>query len=62
MKCIAGISSFQACFAGGMFGLSAEGAPPNKKDRYMELGRELARTCRESYRVTGLSNQEREIL
>jgi len=41
-----------ACFAGGMFALGVEGAPEDRKERYMELGRELARTCRESYRVT----------
>lgn len=41
-----------ACFAGGMFALGAEGAPADRKDRYMELGKEVARTCRESYRVT----------
>lgn len=41
-----------ACFSGGMFALGADGAPADQKDRYMELGREIARTCRESYRVS----------
>lgn len=42
-----------ACFSGGMFALGAEGAPADLKDRYNELGREIARTCRESYKTSG---------
>jgi len=41
-----------ACFAGGMFGLGSLGAPANRVDRYMEIGKELTRTCRQSYQNT----------
>ncbi|XP_047128669.1 mannosyl-oligosaccharide 1,2-alpha-mannosidase IA isoform X1 [Hydra vulgaris] len=41
-----------ACFAGGMFALGSLEAPNESKSRYMELGVEIARTCRESYRIT----------
>ena len=45
---------FQACFAGGMFGLGAEGAPTDaKKEHYLELGKEIAKTCHASYANTG---------
>lgn len=36
-----------------MFGLGSEGAPSDLKERHMELGKEIARTCRESYRASG---------
>jgi len=36
-----------------MFGLGANGAPSDVKERYMELGKEIARTCRESYKNSG---------
>ena len=35
------------CFAGGMFALGAEGS--EKKEHYLHLGAEIARTCHESY-------------
>jgi len=42
-----------ACFAGGMFAIGAEGSPnEDRKKKYMDLGAEIARTCRESYRIT----------
>lgn len=37
------------CFAGGMFGLGADGAPSDKTGHHIELGAEIARTCHESY-------------
>ncbi|XP_066932693.1 mannosyl-oligosaccharide 1,2-alpha-mannosidase IA-like [Clytia hemisphaerica] len=39
-----------ACFSGGMFGLGSKHAPSDLQERHMELGKEIARTCRESYR------------
>lgn len=43
-----------ACFAGGMYAIGAEGAPTDQmKNRYMTLGTEIARTCRQSYKTTG---------
>ena len=48
------LRSFQACFAGGMFGLGAQGAPNEaKKEHYLELGKEIAKTCHASYANTG---------
>lgn len=41
------------CFAGGMFVLGADGAPPDKTGHHIELGAEIARTCHESYDRTG---------
>lgn len=42
-----------ACFAGGMFGLGAEGAPTDaRKEHYLELGKEIAKTCHASYANT----------
>jgi len=42
-----------ACFAGGMYAIGAEGAPSEElKKKYINLGAEIARTCRESYRIT----------
>eukprot|EP00112_Aurelia_sp_Birch-Aquarium-sp1_P019897 Seg5010.1 transcript_id=Seg5010.1/GoldUCD/mRNA.D3Y31 product="Mannosyl-oligosaccharide 1 2-alpha-mannosidase IA" protein_id=Seg5010.1/GoldUCD/D3Y31 len=41
-----------ACFAGGMFALGAKGAPQGKADHYLELGKEITRTCHESYTRT----------
>ncbi|KAK3097401.1 hypothetical protein FSP39_009319 [Pinctada imbricata] len=35
------------CFAGGMFALGAEGS--DNKEKYLNLGAELSRTCHESY-------------
>nr|XP_033794894.1 mannosyl-oligosaccharide 1,2-alpha-mannosidase IA [Geotrypetes seraphini] len=37
------------CFAGGMFVLGADGAPPDMIGHHVELGAEIARTCHESY-------------
>ncbi|CAH2222401.1 mannosyl-oligosaccharide 1,2-alpha-mannosidase IC [Pelobates cultripes] len=37
------------CFAAGMLALGAHDAPANKKDHYMKLASEIARTCHESY-------------
>uniref|UniRef100_A0A8D0C1E0 alpha-1,2-Mannosidase n=1 Tax=Salvator merianae TaxID=96440 RepID=A0A8D0C1E0_SALMN len=42
------------CFAGGMFVLGADGAPPDKTGRHIELGAEIARTCHESYDRTSM--------
>ncbi|XP_018413536.1 PREDICTED: mannosyl-oligosaccharide 1,2-alpha-mannosidase IC [Nanorana parkeri] len=37
------------CFAAGMLALGANDAPQSKKDHYMELAAEIAKTCHESY-------------
>ncbi|XP_064412280.1 mannosyl-oligosaccharide 1,2-alpha-mannosidase IA isoform X2 [Latimeria chalumnae] len=37
------------CFAGGMFAMGADGAPPEETGHQMELAAEIARTCHESY-------------
>ncbi|XP_071597153.1 mannosyl-oligosaccharide 1,2-alpha-mannosidase IA isoform X1 [Heliangelus exortis] len=42
------------CFAGGMFALGADGAPPDKTGHHIELGAEIARTCHESYDRTSM--------
>ncbi|KAH0622267.1 hypothetical protein JD844_024414 [Phrynosoma platyrhinos] len=42
------------CFAGGMFVLGADGAPPEKTGHHIELGAEIARTCHESYDRTSM--------
>ncbi|NXK17972.1 MA1A1 mannosidase, partial [Arenaria interpres] len=42
------------CFAGGMFGLGADGAPNDKMGHHIELGAEIARTCHESYDRTSM--------
>eukprot|EP00794_Sanderia_malayensis_P000195 gene195-809_t len=41
-----------ACFSGGMFALGAKGAPHGMEEHYMDLGKEITQTCRESYRRT----------
>ena len=43
----------QACFAGGMFALGSKGAPQEQVDHHLELGKEITRTCHESYARTG---------
>ncbi|XP_029452275.1 mannosyl-oligosaccharide 1,2-alpha-mannosidase IA [Rhinatrema bivittatum] len=42
------------CFAGGMFALGADGAPPDMASHLLELGAEIARTCHESYDRTSI--------
>lgn len=43
------------CFAGGMIGLGADGAPGDKTGHQMEQAAEIARTCHESYARTSNS-------
>jgi len=38
-----------ACFSGGLFGLAAKTLKNAKSRVYMKLGREITRTCHESY-------------
>ncbi|KAF3831884.1 hypothetical protein GH733_000696, partial [Mirounga leonina] len=40
------------CFAGGMFALGADDAPPGLTQHHLQLGAEIARTCYESYNRT----------
>lgn len=42
------------CFAGGMIGLGADGAPEDQTGHQMELAAEITRTCHESYARTTL--------
>eukprot|EP00795_Rhopilema_esculentum_P017835 gene17835-9540_t len=41
-----------ACFAGGMFALGSKGAPQELVEHQLELGKEITRTCHESYART----------
>ena len=43
----------QTCFAGGMLVLGAQHATNGQREHYMDLGKEVARTCHESYQLTG---------
>lgn len=38
-----------ACFAGGFFALASAVLPEEKKDRYMQLAKDITHTCHESY-------------
>ncbi|XP_037078804.1 LOW QUALITY PROTEIN: mannosyl-oligosaccharide alpha-1,2-mannosidase IA-like [Pollicipes pollicipes] len=38
-----------ACFIGGLYALGAAKDPDNKTDRYLKIGKEITRTCHESY-------------
>ena len=38
-----------ACFAGGMFALTSMNTEGEESEHYLELGKELTRTCHESY-------------
>lgn len=44
----------QACFSGGMFALGAQHAINGHSEDYMDLAKELAKTCHESYQRTGI--------
>uniref|UniRef100_A0A1W7RB10 alpha-1,2-Mannosidase n=1 Tax=Hadrurus spadix TaxID=141984 RepID=A0A1W7RB10_9SCOR len=41
-----------ACFSGGLFAYGAQELPWNKREHYMQLGKDLAHTCHESYSRT----------
>ena len=43
----------KACFAGGMLALGGAHAINGNGARYLEAGKEVTRTCHESYRGTG---------
>lgn len=43
----------KACFAGGMLALGGAHATNGKGAEYMEAGKEVTRTCHESYHGTG---------
>ena len=43
----------QTCFAGGMLALGAQHVTDGQSEHYMDLGKEVARTCHESYQLTG---------
>ena len=51
--CFLFISSCKACFAGGMLALGGVHAINGKGKMYMDAGKEVTRTCRESYSGTG---------
>lgn len=38
-----------ACFAGGLFAIGSEYMPADRKDYYLQLGKEITNTCHESY-------------
>ncbi|XP_015925530.1 mannosyl-oligosaccharide 1,2-alpha-mannosidase IA [Parasteatoda tepidariorum] len=38
-----------ACFAGGFFAIGSEYMPPNRKEYFLQLGKDLTHTCHESY-------------
>eukprot|EP00117_Sycon_ciliatum_P044095 scpid39647/ scgid31854/ Mannosyl-oligosaccharide 1,2-alpha-mannosidase IB; Mannosidase alpha class 1A member 2; Processing alpha-1,2-mannosidase IB len=42
-----------ACFSGGMYALGSLGAPADKRDMYMQIGKNLTETCHESYDRAG---------
>ena len=43
----------QTCFAGGMLALGAQHATNGQREHYMDLGKEVARTCQEAYQLAG---------
>lgn len=50
---IRALAFVQACFSGGMFALGAQHAINGHSEDYMDLAKELAKTCHESYQRTG---------
>ncbi|XP_035207175.1 mannosyl-oligosaccharide 1,2-alpha-mannosidase IA-like [Stegodyphus dumicola] len=38
-----------ACFSGGFFAMGSEYMPPNRRDYYLQLGKDLTHTCHEAY-------------
>ena len=45
----------QACFSGGMFALASVHAINGKSKHYMDIAKNITRTCHESYVQTGQS-------
>ena len=43
----------QACFSGGMYALASVHAINGKSKHYMDIAKNITRTCRESYVQTG---------
>ena len=44
--------ALQGCFSGGMFALTSVHAEPDQKSHFLEVGKELTKTCHESYART----------
>lgn len=49
--------SFVATFiSGGLFAIGSDYMPPNRKEYFLQLGKDLTHTCHEAYDRTGNIN------